>query len=380
MAIRYRKDRQRWQVYWKNPFTGKQESAFYASEKEAQKADSLIKHQLKFEKEKFRPADEELEPKEDDSLEAIYHSYLQEKRFGKKGLEWQLDGMRLPLELIGRKRISAITKQDLASVLRHQQEVRVVLAGGRVQTDRPVSMATVCGRMRVLYTVLRWALDRGFVDSLPSLPKLPTAEYEQLEPPTPEEVNRILRYASPHIQRVVIIGAKLGVRIGPSELFKMRWEHVDLERGIVRVQAAKKNRKEPWREVPIMGALLQQFREWRLEDKMLGMEYLIHYQGKPVQRIGSAWHQALMRAGIHRRIRPYDLRHAFATDALAAGQDVGTVAKLMGHRSAQMVLQHYQHVATEQKKEAVEALPAIDLGALQYAQHGMPKKEWAMLQ
>jgi hypothetical protein len=52
----------------------------------------------------------------------------------------------------------------------------------------------------------------------------------------------------------------------------------------------------------------------------------------------------------------------------------------MGHRSAQMVLQHYQHVATEQKKEAVEALPAIDLGALQYAQPGMPKKEGAMLQ
>lgn len=380
MAIRFRKDRCRWQVYWKNPFTGKQESAFYADEKEAQKADSLVKHQLKFEKERFRPTSENLEPKDDDSLEAIYHSYLQEKRFGRKGLEWQLDGMRLPLKLIGRKRISAITKQDLADVLRRHQEVRVVQAGGKVQTDKFVSLATVCGRMRVLYTVLRWALDRGFVESLPSFPKLPTAEYEQLEPPTPEEVNRILRHASPHIQRVIIIGAKLGVRIGSSELFKMRWEHVDLERGVVRVQAAKKNRKEPWREVPIMGALLQQFREWKLEDRLLGVDFLIHYRGRPVKRIGAAWHSTLRRAGIHRRIRPYDLRHAFATDALAAGQDVGTVAKLMGHRSAQMVLQHYQHVATEQKKEAVEALPVVDLEALRYAQPGMPKKEGAMLQ
>jgi len=33
MAVRFRKDRLRWQVYWKNPFTGKQESAFYATEK-----------------------------------------------------------------------------------------------------------------------------------------------------------------------------------------------------------------------------------------------------------------------------------------------------------------------------------------------------------
>lgn len=65
----------------------------------------------------------------------------------------------------------------------------------------------------------------------------------------------------------------------------------------------------------------------------------------------------LIRAGITRRIRPYDLRHAFATEAIAAGADIGTVAKLMGHTDMNMILKHYQHVLSSQKRAAVEALP-----------------------
>jgi integrase len=51
----------------------------------------------------------------------------------------------------------------------------------------------------------------------------------------------------------------------------------------------------------------------------------------------------------------------FATEAIANGTDIGTVAKLMGHASPDMVLEHYQHVLTRQKKAAVESLPALDL-------------------
>lgn len=64
-------------------------------------------------------------------------------------------------------------------------------------------------------------------------------------------------------------------------------------------------------------------------------------------------------AGIARRIRPYDLRHAFATELIAGGVDVGTVAKLMGHSTPTMLLTHYQHVMDRQKRTAVESLPDI---------------------
>ncbi len=72
----------------------------------------------------------------------------------------------------------------------------------------------------------------------------------------------------------------------------------------------------------------------------------------------TAWKAALRRAGITRHIRPYDLRHAFATEAIRAGADYGTVAVLMGHSSPVMVMRHYQHVCNEQKMEAIEAIPS----------------------
>ena len=72
-----------------------------------------------------------------------------------------------------------------------------------------------------------------------------------------------------------------------------------------------------------------------------------------------SWQTALKRAGITRRIRPYDLRHAFGTELVAAGADIGTVARLMGHSSPTMLLNHYQFVMDKQKIGAIESLPDV---------------------
>lgn len=44
---------------------------------------------------------------------------------------------------------------------------------------------------------------------------------------------------------------------------------------------------------------------------------------------------------------------------VAAGVDVGTVAKLMGHSSPIMLLNHYQYVMDQQKRAAVQAIPDV---------------------
>lgn len=190
-------------------------------------------------------------------------------------------------------------------------------------------------------------------------PKLPPALYEKFIPPSPEELSSILSVAEPHIVRVVILGAQCGVRVGPSELLRLTWDDVDMLQQVLRVHGAKKNASAPWREVPIRNSLMPIFESWRAEDARLGIPHLIHYNGRKVASIKTAWRHTLQRAGIHRRIRPYDLRHAFATELIAGGVDIGTVAKLMGHSSPTMILSHYQYVLDTQKRAAVEALPEI---------------------
>jgi integrase len=55
-------------------------------------------------------------------------------------------------------------------------------------------------------------------------------------PPIVSELNALLRVAAPHIQRVILLGIYTGARIGPSELFSLKWDDVDLTRGVIGIR------------------------------------------------------------------------------------------------------------------------------------------------
>lgn len=346
MAIRERKGRASpWQCYWNNPLTGKRECANFSTRLEAEKHDSLIKHRLKFDRESFRKEEERTQETREMTLEQVYLLYLKEKQFNKKGLSWQMDAMRLPLKLYGALPVAKLDTEKVSSLMDAMHEL-------------PIRQATIRGRLSVLRTVLRWSADQGFCETC-RFPKLPPAKYEKFIPPSPDELEAILATAEPHIVRVVILGAQCGVRVGPSEMLRLTWDDVDLLQRVLRIHGAKKNAAAPWREVPIKSGLVPLFESWQAEDSRLGIQYLVHYNGRKVASIKTAWRRSLERAGINRRIRPYDLRHAFATELIAGGVDIGTVAKLMGHSSPAMILNHYQYVMDSQKRAAVNSLPEL---------------------
>lgn len=310
-------------------------------------------------RESFKQEESEEKAAEELTLEGAYLLYLREKQFNKKSLQWQMDAMRLPLQKLGTVPVKAITTADITMLMEEHGK-------------RNVKSATVHGRMSVLRTVLRWCMEKEFMPEI-KFPKLPPTNYEHFIPPTTGELEALLSVAAPHIVRVIVLGAQCGLRVGPCELFGLTWTDVDLVRGVVRVHGSKKNPNAPWREVPIRESLLPVFTAWRRDDQAEGVEYLIHHKGQPVKSIQTAWALTLRRAGITRRIRPYDLRHAFATELIAGGVDIGTVAKLMGHSTPTMLLMHYQHVMDTQKRAAVEALPAMPA----CAQLHVPKKQGA---
>lgn len=350
MAIRERKGRAApFEVYWINPWTKKRESRSFATRQEAEKEDSLIKHRLKFDRESFDKGDVyEQETQEDTALTLHdgYLLYLRERQFTSKAMNWQMDSMRYPLQMLGARPLASITKKDLESL---KEEMLAM----------PVKPVTTRGRLSVLRTVLRWCAEKDLMSPV-AFPRLPPAHYEKIIPPTPEELAAMMAVAAPHIVRVIVLGAQMGVRVGPSEMFRLTWNDVDFSRRVLRVHGARKNPNAPWREVPIRESLLPLLEAWREEDAARDVPYLVSYCGKPLSRhIENGWKYALRRAGITRRIRPYDLRHAFATELIAAGVDIGTVAKLMGHSTPTMLLTHYQYVMDGQKRAAVEALPDI---------------------
>lgn len=148
-------------------------------------------------------------------------------------------------------------------------------------------------------------------------------------------------------------------RIGPSELFKLRWEDVDLDAGIIRMPNARKGARADSRLIPVRDDVLPELRRWWEEDAKIDCPWVIHWQGKKVMCIGHAWHAARKAAGISRVITPYSLRHAFPTSALEYDADIKAVAEIMGHSDPSMLLKTYQHIKWKQLKKAISAGPGL---------------------
>ena len=83
--------------------------------------------------------------------------------------------------------------------------------------------------------------------------------------------------------------------------------------------------------------------------------------GRPVQQnsTGDMWRRAQAAAGV--RFRLHDLRHFFASGLIAAGCDVVTVQRALGHSSASITLNIYGHLwptAEDRTRQAAAGLMA----------------------
>lgn len=76
---------------------------------------------------------------------------------------------------------------------------------------------------------------------------------------------------------------------------------------------------------------------------------------RPIGSVRKAHDKAVEDAGIKDHFRLYDLRHTFATRAVAAGVDLPTLSAILEHTSIQMTMR-YVHPAEEQKKLATGKL------------------------
>lgn len=228
------------------------------------------------------------------------------------------------------------------------------------QREKGVMDSTATHRAKLWRTVLSWAVSNGYLPESPLAGfKLRQVRARRIEPPTREEAERMYSVAAPHVQRVIVIGMTAGPRIGPSELFRLRWEDVYLAAGYMRMPNAYKGAEEDSRIVPIRDDVIPIMREWQQADAAKGYQWVIHWHGKQVRHIGHAWHKAREAAGITRRFSPYSLRHAMPTDALEYGADPKAVAEVMGHADLTMILDTYQRVRYRLKKKAVNAAPGL---------------------
>jgi site-specific recombinase XerD len=82
--------------------------------------------------------------------------------------------------------------------------------------------------------------------------------------------------------------------------------------------------------------------------------------GRPVQwrSLDASFVRAQARAGV-RRQRFHDMRHAFATLLLEAGEEVAVISKMLGHADYSTTVDVYSHLSTERSRVAAARIEAL---------------------
>ena len=221
-----------------------------------------------------------------------------------------------------------------------------------------VKKTTIHRELSDIQACLNWSVKRKLISNNPVHGyEKPKRDDEIIRPPSPAEMKAIMAHAPDHLKRALMISYFTGLRPGQAELFRLTWGDVDLDSGFIHVLSAKKGGIRE-RSVPLHPSFKKSLEQWHKADDSQG--YLIHYRGKPIKKIKTAWSNAKRKAGITRRLRPYDIRHAFASAMLAAGGDLKSTSEMLGHTRTDTTTRIYQHTNETMHRQNIDRLPDLD--------------------
>jgi len=251
--------------------------------------------------------------------------------------------------------LGAIRVDALRASTIERELVRPLRDAGKTRTAR------LC--VSILSKVLRAAVRDDLIGANPcSAVEKPGHEAARPEPLSDEERAKFrdgLRGTADEAFHVL----RLFSGLAPNEAVAVTWECVDLDAGELRVERTIDFRqrhdgfhgtktKRRARAIPIAPEPLRLLRELHLRQgrPSEGLLFALPTGKLPSsEALRASFRRALAAAGITRRVRPYDLRHGFATAGLEGGLDAKDVSELMGHSSTRTTQDVYQHVSPERR-------------------------------
>jgi integrase len=169
-------------------------------------------------------------------------------------------------------------------------------------------------------------------------------------------IRKILRRDYPEREAELDVALHTGMR--RNELYRMTWDQVNLERGILTVmgKAHANSRSSSRRFIPINSVCRVALEQ--LYARSNGSAYVCpgsHLTGTETDRDNRKWFQNSVAAAKVENFKYHDLRHTFASRLVMAGVPIEAVKELMGHRTIQMTMR-YAHLAPDFQAAAIETL------------------------
>lgn len=245
--------------------------------------------------------------------------------------------------------------------------------------DKGLAESTVARVHVILQAALEWAVQHELTVRNPAARRKPRAERGEVSPPAPPDVARLLEAARDDFALFLRLAALTGARRG--QLCALQWRDVDLDEGGIRWRrglavvpggvAVKKTKTGARYATAIDPATVDRLRRHhrRAAERALTVGATVAddayvFARDPAGRL--PWHPdgASQRfAALRERLgfdgmRLHDLRHYMATQLLAEGLDVQTLAGRGGWANATTPLQVYSHFQPARDIEAAERLAA----------------------
>jgi integrase len=269
----------------------------------------------------------------------------------KKASSWAADGSNIERHvkpLLGRKTAKALVQADIAKFqsdvaagqsradIKTKERGRAIVEGGR---------GTAARSLAVFGAMLQFAVGRKLIPANPAK-GVPLLKGEKKERFLSEaEVARLAdTLAAMEREDLLSPSAAAAVRLllltgcRKSEILSLRWDWVDVERGCLRLPDSKTGAKV----VPLAAAAME-----LLHGLPHASEYVLpagkgtgHYTG-----LQKDWERVRVRAGLL-GLRLHDMRHSFASFAVADGHTLFMVGKVLGHKQARTT-EGYAHLAAD---------------------------------
>jgi len=142
---------------------------------------------------------------------------------------------------------------------------------------------------------------------------------------------------------LILTGCRLG------EIMTLKWDYVDFDECALRLPDSKTGKKIVHLGTPAVEYLHD-------AQRISGNSWVITgtLPGKPLSDLQPFWQRVRARAGL-KDVRIHDLRHTFASTAVASGQGLPMIGKLLGHTQVQTTAR-YAHLAAEPVKMAADSV------------------------
>lgn len=236
---------------------------------------------------------------------------------------------------LGRKKISTVTRSDVSSFYRSaskRSEARAILA------------------VKLLRAMFSFAMQEEILDSNPAA-KVKIGTVKKRRRYLSQDERRRFWAALAHLEKTskihpaTLTAIKLVAMTGArkSEILRLRWSEVDLEAARIVKEEHKTDQHGKVRTILVDGPALEILRKLaETRDSLTWVFPSAKDPGRPIPAVDDAFTRILEIAGIE-NLRPHDLRHSFASDAIRRGVPLAVIGEMLGH-SAPHVTARYAHL------------------------------------